>query len=242
MKFIDRYLTVRRAVLIALNPKAQTVMISYKDKNGELKTHNIFSDKEKAKAMYLEHWENLFLENSKDSESLKTKLINFTKGIQDRWNEYNRTDPLRVIKTQVNEFNSSKEDREIVEKILGGNMLTVKGMIKILLLNKYNAFVDLHPDDTWYIEQVDNYINQFYAKLDSVFYTANGLESDRDFAIAVNHQPFAYVLWLARKSGKTVDYVFNNMPLYYKIKMVYLYINQQLKNANYTKDEIRPVS
>src|SRR5574343_1403793 len=117
MKFIDRYLTVRRAVLIALNPKAQTVMISYKDKNGELKTHNIFSDKEKAKAMYLEHWENLFLENSKDAESLKTKLINFTKGIQDRWNESNRADPLRVIKTQVNEFKSSKEDREIVEKI-----------------------------------------------------------------------------------------------------------------------------
>lgn len=231
MKFIDRYLTVRRAILIALNPKAQTVMISYKDKNGELKTHNIFSDKEKAKAMYLEHWENLFLENSKDAESLKTKLINFTKGIQDRWNESNRTDPLRVIKTQVNEFKSSKEDREIVEKILGGNMLTVKGMIKILLLNKYNAFADLHPDDTWYIEQVDNYIEQFYAKLDSVFYTANGLESDRDFAISIGHQPFAYVLFLARKTGNMVDHTFNNMPLYYRIKIISCFINEQLSKV-----------
>lgn len=242
MNLYDRFLTVRRAVIVASKPSTKTVMIGYTNKENELKIHNIHTDYDKGKKTYLSYWKNLFIKHSDSAESVKTKLINFNKEVQDDWNNLHRNDPLRLITTKVTEFKSDSKDRLMIKNMFGDWQLTIKRMIKVLLLNKQQAFAEVYPDDVYYLNNVDSLIDKFMAKMNSVYYTTNGLKSDSDFAIAVNHQPFAYVLWLARKSGKNVDYVFNNMPSYYKIKMIDLYINQQLKNSNYTKDEIRPVS
>ena len=41
MNLYDRFLTVRRAVIVASKPSTKTVMIGYTNKENELKIHNI---------------------------------------------------------------------------------------------------------------------------------------------------------------------------------------------------------
>lgn len=230
MKLYDRYLIIRRAVIIALSPSTENVMFGYKDKTGKLKVHNIYSDYDKATDMYLDYWKNLFIKNSKTAESLKTKLMTFNKLVQDEWNSKNMKDQLRLIKEVPTEYKTSSKDRLWVKNVMNGT-LSIKGMIKVIESNKYNAFVELYIEDKDFIDNVNSLIEQFMSKLDSVFYTANGLESDRDFAISVGHYHFAYVLWLARKSGQMVDHVFNNMPLYYRVKMINQFIMNKINTV-----------
>lgn len=227
MKLYDRLLTVRRALLIALTPGTETVMISYKDKAGKLNVHTIHSDVKKAHDMYLEHWQNTFINYAKNTESLRDMLVNFTKGVQDKWNKENMLAPLRLITST--EYKSSDEDRAKVKRIFADNKFKQSRVHKCVFLNLETAFLDLNPEYEPFVDSVLQHYELFLAKLDSVFYTTNELESDRDFAIAVGHQPYAYVLFRARKTGMMPDHVFSNMPLYYKLKMFenYLSVLQQ---------------
>lgn len=49
MNLYDRFLTVRRAVIVASKSSTKTVMIGYTNKENELKIHNIHTDSDKGK-------------------------------------------------------------------------------------------------------------------------------------------------------------------------------------------------
>lgn len=225
MKLLDRILVIRHAIIVACKPSTETTMICVHDKNSKKISYIFFGDFEKSESLYIDYWKGLFIHNANDSKSLKTKLIRFNKKVQDDWNKNNRCDPLRLIKTETTVFKTPTNDRKIISNIFQDKQITITRLLKVILLSLEDAFIEVYPDDKWYLYTISKYVNKFYGKLDYVFYTANGLESDRDFAISVGTQSFAYVLFLARKKGEMASVAFKSLPIYYKIKMVNEFIN-----------------
>lgn len=98
MKLIDRFLILRRAFLVALNPNCESVIITRMDKNGDLHKNCIWSEKEVGQDAYLKDLQRMFLDHAKSGSYLNNTALVFLKGIQEKWNNENPNDQVEFIK------------------------------------------------------------------------------------------------------------------------------------------------
>lgn len=98
MKVIDRFLVVRRAVLIALNPDCDSVVITRMSKDGRLHKNCIWSDKQIGKEAYLKDLQSMFLDHAKSGQYLNNTALVFLKGVQGKWNDLNPNDSVDFIR------------------------------------------------------------------------------------------------------------------------------------------------
>lgn len=97
MRLYDRYLIIRRAVLIALNPNVDGVFFKRLGKDGKVYKNLVWSNKKKAADFYLRDMLDLFVEKSKDSEQLRTTVLNFIIKVQDDWNKEHPDDQIELV-------------------------------------------------------------------------------------------------------------------------------------------------
>ena len=97
MRLYDRYLIIRRAVLIALNPNVDGVFFKRLGKDGKVYKNLVWSNKKKAADFYLRDMLDLFVEKSEDSEQLRTTVLNFIIKVQDDWNKEHPDDQIELV-------------------------------------------------------------------------------------------------------------------------------------------------
>lgn len=97
MRLYDRYLIIRRAVLIAFNPNVDGVFFKRLGKDGKVYKNLVWSNKKKAADFYLRDMLDLFVEKSEDSEQLRTTVLNFIIKVQDDWNKEHPDDQIELV-------------------------------------------------------------------------------------------------------------------------------------------------
>ena len=97
MRLYDRYLIIRRAVLIALNPNVDGVFFKRLGKDEKVYKNLVWSNKKKAADFYLRDMLDLFVEKSEDSEQLRTTVLNFIIKVQDDWNKEHPDDQIELV-------------------------------------------------------------------------------------------------------------------------------------------------
>lgn len=97
MKIIDRFLVIRRAFLVAINPDCDSVVITRMDKKGELHKNCIWSNKEIGKDAYLKDLQSMFLDHAKSGDYLNKTSLVFLKNIQEKWNKSHPNDKVYFI-------------------------------------------------------------------------------------------------------------------------------------------------
>ena len=97
MRLHDRYLIIRRAALIALNPNVDGVFFKRLGKDGKVYKNLVLSNKKKAADFYLRDMLDLFVEKSKDSEQLRTTVLKFIIKVQDDWNKEHPDDQIELV-------------------------------------------------------------------------------------------------------------------------------------------------
>lgn len=97
MKIKDRFLILRRALLIAFNPSCESVVITRMDKQGNLHKNCIFTDREIGTDAYLRDAQSTFLDNCDTGKKLNKTALIFLKGIQDKWNQDKPHDKVYFI-------------------------------------------------------------------------------------------------------------------------------------------------
>ena len=109
MKLRDRLLILRRAALIAINPKVEVLIIQYLDKDGEIKSRYIHSDKKKASEAFMKHMIDGFAGNAKSAQGLENIIVNFCNNVQAAWNEKHPDNRMNIVSTvEVDDDGSEK--------------------------------------------------------------------------------------------------------------------------------------
>ena len=97
MKLTDRFLVIRRAVLVACNPNTEAVKILYTNDAGEVNANIIGTSMDKMKSLYVQSMINTFINNTDTSVSLHKRCTIFVKSIQDEWNEKHPDDQVNIV-------------------------------------------------------------------------------------------------------------------------------------------------
>lgn len=98
MKIIDRFLVVRRAVIIALSKDIDAVLIKQLDSKGNTKKNCIFSNYEKAKDFYTKDMINFFTDNAKTAAKLEHFVNVFIQWVELDWNKKHPKDTVSFFK------------------------------------------------------------------------------------------------------------------------------------------------
>lgn len=97
MNIKDRWLIVRRALLVAFNPDVEAVIVTRVDKQGKHHKNCIYTDYDVGKHAYLEHMYDMFTSEANSGDSLNRVSLVFMKGVQDRWNKLHPDDKVSFI-------------------------------------------------------------------------------------------------------------------------------------------------
>lgn len=97
MKFTDRLLVLRRALLIVFNPNCEAVLIKRQGKNGKVYKNCIFTDKETATNFYKQDMLDLFTEKARDGKNLKHLVNVWVQWVQEDWNKRNPNDMVNFF-------------------------------------------------------------------------------------------------------------------------------------------------
>lgn len=97
MKLIDRLLVVRRALIIACNPKTEVVLFRYKNSDGTADANCVFSDRALATKFYKDTLVDMFIQYSTDSSYLRRVSTAWLDCIQIKWNTDNPDDPINFF-------------------------------------------------------------------------------------------------------------------------------------------------
>lgn len=100
-----------------------------------------------------------------------------------------------------------------------GNGMTPKRAVDLVLMNEYHEFVSYFPETEEYIMKYVNSYNDILSGANRAFEEFGHLESQKDFALAIKHLPYAGILFSMRK-GLTNLEAFNNMTLNSKYKLL----------------------
>ena len=101
MKLIDRFLIIRRAIIIAFSKDVDAVLIKQIDSKGNTKKNCIFSDYSKAKDFYTKDMINFFTDNAKSAEKLKHFVNVFIQWVEGDWNKKNPKDTVSFFEDEV---------------------------------------------------------------------------------------------------------------------------------------------
>lgn len=98
MKLKDRYLVIRRALIVALNPKTECVLIKIREKSGHTYSRTIFTDKDKAKEFFTNDAMDMWKQGATSADQLAKRVTGFAKMIQDKWNAEHPEDQANFVK------------------------------------------------------------------------------------------------------------------------------------------------
>ncbi|WP_111884022.1 hypothetical protein [Acinetobacter sp. CFCC 11171] len=97
MNLKDRYLIIRRALIIALNPKTECVLIKVGEKSGHAYSRTIFTNKEKATEFFTNDAMDTWKQGATNAEQLAKRVTGFAKMIQDEWNVEHPEDKANFV-------------------------------------------------------------------------------------------------------------------------------------------------
>lgn len=112
MGFKDRLLLVKRAVLLALNPRTAVVGVNYQEVVGTLGGGDqilkgvkrvIFTNEDVAFNFYLNCMVKTFTGHAKSGGKLVGTLVNFIEQVQDGWNTENPDDKVSITHNDLTE-------------------------------------------------------------------------------------------------------------------------------------------
>lgn len=97
MKIKDRILIVRRALIVALNPQTESVLVRVIERGGNTYSRSIFTDKKKATELFTEDVMSMWRQGASCADELARRVTGFAKMIQEKWNEEHPEDLANFI-------------------------------------------------------------------------------------------------------------------------------------------------
>ena len=97
MKLRDRYLVIRRALIVALNPKTECVLIKVGEKSGYAYSRAIYTNRDKAKELFTADAMDIWAQGATSADQLARRVTGFAKMIQDKWNAEHIEDKANFV-------------------------------------------------------------------------------------------------------------------------------------------------
>lgn len=95
---------------------------------------------------------------------------------------------------------------------------TRKNMLELVLTGEVDEFLAYFPEWKEMLEGLQAEVSEFLAGTEMVYNRHSGIESQKDFALAVKDYDGAAYMFSARKLNKSVTEIFNAAPLQQKMK------------------------
>jgi hypothetical protein len=120
-----------------------------------------------------------------------------------------------------------KNPAYVAAHLLRGEGLNPKRIMQLVFMNEVAEYLSIFPEDKVHFEPYTSAAYTLEQEINTKYWTANLIESQKDFALEVKDLCYSGVLFSARKQNKNPIDVLHSMDESYKIKLLTQYMGEK---------------